>query len=53
MLYALITGIEEIAIAQDVDIDLGIAPAILQKEQSQDRFCKNNSEFTGQQNVAT
>ena len=37
----IINSIEEIATAQDFDIDLGIAPAILQKEQNQDRFCKN------------
>ena len=37
----IINSIEEIATAQDVDIDLGIAPVILQKEQNQDRFCKN------------
>ena len=36
-----ITSIEEITTAQDVDIDLGIAPAILQREENQERFCKN------------
>ena len=36
----IISSVEEITTTQDVDIDLGIAAAILQKQQNQDRFCK-------------
>ena len=39
MLYALLTVLREITTTQNVDIDLGINPAILQKGPNWDRFC--------------